>query len=491
MIDRRTVFEIHRLKNEGLNIQKIGKKLRIDWKTVRKYLENPDPPKHVVNRPGKLDLFKEEIDRLLKKDEDVSAVVIKQRLDKMGFNGGLTIVKGYLQTIRKKNFQQAYIRFESKPGKQMQIDWGHFGCLSYDGAKRKLYVLAVIECHSRMLYVEFTHSQKQEVLHQCLINALIFFGGSPEEIVVDNMLTAVTERQGSLIRFNERFLDFLRPFKIVPRACNVRSPQEKGKVENSIKYIRRNFWPLRTFTDLRDVQIQAMHWLDTIANKRIHQTTGERPNERFARDMLNSLPDFSSDYRETCCLKVYKDFAVRFDGNVYSVPPWIVGKDVILKADLSKITIYYHDKKIATHSRSWKRKERIEIPSHKEQVKKLHNKLWQDKQVSVFLSLGEDAADYLQSLVKAGLPIKKNVSKLLSLKDEYGVSSLAFAIRKAQLHRAYGADYIENILYQEMTPRNQHPPVKLKDESLNRIRLNEPSLADYDAYVIKRRHKDD
>ncbi len=491
MIDRRTVFEIHRLKNEGLSIQKISKKLQIAWNTVQKYLEDPDPPKNVISRPSKLDPFKDEIERLLAINGDVSAVVIKQHLDAMEFDGGITIVKDYLQTIRKKNPPQAFIRFESKPGEQIQIDWGHFGSLSYDGTNRKLYVLAVIECHSRMLYVEFTHSQKQEALHQCLINAFIFFGGSPKKIVVDNMLTAVTERQGSLIRFNERFLDFLRPFKTVPHACNVRSPQEKGKVENSIKYIRRNFWPLRTFTNLSDVQTQAMHWLDTVANDRIHQTTGERPKDRFIREKLNPLPDLLPDYRETCCLKVYKDFAVRFDGNVYSVPPWAVGKDVILKANLSKITIYYQDKRIATHSRSWKRKERIEIPGHKEQVKKLHKRLWQDKQVSAFLSLGEDAADYLQSLVKAGLPIKKNVSKLLSLKDKYGASSLAFAIRKAQLHRAYGADYIENILYQEMTPRNQHPPVKLKDESLNRIRLNEPSLADYDAYVIKRGRKDD
>ncbi|MCK5784477.1 MAG: IS21 family transposase [Desulfobacterales bacterium] len=491
MIDRQTVFEIHRLKNEGLNIQKISEKLQIAWKTVQKYLEDPDPPKNVINRPSKLDPFKEEIERLLAINEDVSAVVIKQRLDEMEFDGGITIVKDYLQTIRKKNPPQAFIRFESKPGEQIQIDWGHFGSLSYDGTNRKLYVLAVIECHSRMLYVEFTHSQKQEALHQCLINAFIFFGGSPGKIVVDNMLTAVTERQGSLIRFNERFLDFLRPFKTVPHACNVRAPQEKGKVENSIKYIRRNFWPLRTFTDLGDVQTQALHWLDTVANKRIHQTTGERPEERLVRDKLIPLPELLPDTKETSNLKVHKDFAVRFDGNIYSVPPWTVGKDVILKADFYRITIYYKDKRIATHSRSWKRKERIEIPGHKEQVKKLHNKLWQDKQVSVFLSLGEDAADYLQSLVQAGLPIKKNVSKLLKLKDEYGASSVAFAIRKAQQYRAYGADYIENILYQEMTPINQHPPVQLKNELLNRIRLNEPSLAEYDAYIIKKETKDD
>jgi len=76
---------------------------------------------------------------------------------------------------------------------------------------------------------------------------------------------------------------------------------------------------------------------------------------------------------------------------------------------------------------------------------------------------------------------------LLALKDEYGSSSLMEAIRRATAHNAYGADYIQNILYQEMTPLRVHLPVKLDQEELNRIRLEEPSLAEYDAFAIKRR----
>jgi hypothetical protein len=124
-------------------------------------------------------------------------------------------------------------------------------------------------------------------------------------------------------------------------------------------------------------------------------------------------------------------------------------------------------------------------------VRKLKKKLWQDKQIVVFSSLGQEALHYLEALVEAQQPIKKNVSRILCLKDEYGVISLVYAIKKALVHKAYGADYIENILYQEMTPKNHHQPVRLKDEALNRIRLTEPSLAEYDAYILKRRHNDD
>jgi hypothetical protein len=119
--------------------------------------------------------------------------------------------------------------------------------------------------------------------------------------------------------------------------------------------------------------------------------------------------------------------------------------------------------------------------------------LWQDKQIALFSSLGPEARDFLQALVDANQPIKKNVSRLLRLKDDYGAPCLIQAIKKALLHRAYGAQYIENILYQEMTPHPQHPPVKLKDKELNHIRLPEPSLSEYDAYILKNKKekKDD
>jgi hypothetical protein len=83
-------------------------------------------------------------------------------------------------------------------------------------------------------------------------------------------------------------------------------------------------------------------------------------------------------------------------------------------------------------------------------------------------------------------PLKKSVTKLLALKEEYGTHALVDALQRATRHQAYGAHYIENILYQEMTPQRQHPPVRLKHPALNCIRLEEPSLEAYDAFVIKR-----
>ena len=489
MIDQRTIFEIHRLANEGVSIRRVAKALSLSRKTVAKYIRDPNPKRPIAKRASKLDPFKEEIKRMLEIHHKASAVVILQRIASLGFEGEITILRDYLRKIRgRSKKRQPFIRFESLPGQQCQIDWGHFGSLSYGNTTRKLYCMAVIESYSRLLYLEFTYSQRQETLHRCLLNAFRFFHGTPRELVHDNMLTAVIEREGPLIRFNEAFLQFLMPFKIVPVACNVAQPHEKGKVEKgAIHYIRYNFWPLRSFRDLKDLQAQANHWRDHVANVRVHSTTGEKPIDRFECEAMRPLPDLLADCRDTAICKVYSDFSIRFDGNSYTVPPWAIDKGVVAKADHHTLTVYFRDKPIATHERSWERRKRIELSSHREAARKEQRKIWRSQELGAFISLGEAAKTYIEHLTATNQPIKKDLKKLLALKDEYGPYALIEAIKKANVHNAYGAHYIENILYQEMTPKRHHPPVKVKQENLNRIRLEEPSLAHYDALVIKRR----
>jgi len=184
---------------------------------------------------------------------------------------------------------------------------------------------------------------------------------------------------------------------------------------------------------------------------------------------------------------VHKDFSIRFDTNAYSTPPWAIGKKVTVKASQKSVSIYHRDKKIADHLRCWEKKQRVEISTHVEQVKKMKRKLWEDRNIVCFISHGERFRDYLNALAGQRQPIKQTVSKLLRLIDQYGVASLNIAIQKAMKHKAYGAEYIENILYQEMMPQNKHLPVKLKNEQLNQIRLPEPNLTEYDALALKRR----
>jgi hypothetical protein len=151
--------------------------------------------------------------------------------------------------------------------------------------------------------------------------------------------------------------------------------------------------------------------------------------------------------------------------------------------------VYLGEKRISVHPRCWQRKQRIETPTHRQQVKKLRKRLWHDQQVAAFISLGPVAVDYLEALGDAGQPIKKQVKRLLVLNDRYGAEALIRALEHAAAAKAWGADYVENIVHQQAAPKNELLPVKLKDESLNRIRLQRPSLAEYDAHILERSKK--
>jgi hypothetical protein len=130
----------------------------------------------------------------------------------------------------------------------------------------------------------------------------------------------------------------------------------KGKVERAgIGHARQNFWPLREFTDLADVNRQAREWRDQVANQRLHRETRQRPIDRFQPDALRLLPTILPDYRDSVEALVHKDMRVQFDGNRYCVPPRFVGRRITLKADSGSVTIYDRFQEIVAYPRCWRR----------------------------------------------------------------------------------------------------------------------------------------
>jgi TonB family protein len=197
------------------------------WHTIRKYLDAPAQGPAQRTRTSKLDPFKITIADWLEKDATVTGTVIEQRLRPLGYTGGPTILRDYLQKARPQSKPtRAFVRMEPTPGERFEVDWGHFGALDYSGDKRKLYAFALVEAHSRILYLEFTHSQSFETFVRCHIHAFAALGGVAREIAYDNLATAVAEHDGRLVRFLSPFLGFAREYVfaqrgVMDRACEL------------------------------------------------------------------------------------------------------------------------------------------------------------------------------------------------------------------------------------------------------------------------------
>ena len=161
MLTTDQINDLHRLYwSEHWPIRKIERHLKMCWKTIKKYLDAPAQGPVKRQRISKLDPFKDQIAEWLEKDPHASAAVIEQRLRPLGYPGGSSILQVYVQRVRPQlKAKRAFVRMEPLAGERFEVDWGHFGSLDYSGDQRKLYAFALVDAHSRMLYVEFTHSQ--------------------------------------------------------------------------------------------------------------------------------------------------------------------------------------------------------------------------------------------------------------------------------------------------------------------------------------------
>jgi transposase len=494
MLSSQQVSEIHRLRQQQeWSERRIARHLGISRNTVSQYLSQSGDPasaraQSLARRSSKLDPFKPLIDEWLAADGSVSARVVLQKLQRTvaGFDCGYTLVKDYLQSRRPRRTPRAYARMEPLAGERFEADWAHFDSLDYGGEKRKLYAFCMVECHSRLLYAEFTHSQSLEAFLRCHIHAFRFFQGVAGEIWYDNLASAVAERDGNLIRFNPRLYAFAKLYRFTPRACHLAAGWEKGKVERAIGYLRQNFWPLRVFSGLADANGQLRQWLEETANQRKHAETRDTPRDRFRPDCLRPLPDIDADYRDIASPLVHKDLRLWFDGNRYCAPPSAVGRRITVKADESAVTLYQQERELACYPRCWSRAQTIGADRFRHailaQLPAVAKSAAQQRLVQL---IGGGIEDYLRGIADSGArSLHRQIQELLVLARDFGPAEVAAAIDRALEAKAFGADYVGNILRQSLAPRALQPPLTLKQRSLLELVPDPLSLTAYDELLL-------
>jgi transposase len=355
------------LSAQGKSIQDIAIQLRIARNTVRKYLRHPEfvaMPHPRPNRHSKLDPFKEQVKQWINEDHCYNCETMLPRLLTMGYTGSLSVLKAFVHPLRPPaGGHYPVVRYETKPGEQVQFDWGEF-VFEQDGAPRKLYGFSAILCYSRMRFVTFVKRCDAPTMIRCLMEAFEYFGGLPKAALTDRMKSVLLDMQDKVPRWNPLFADFMASIGVAPRVCKAYTPQTKGKVERTVGFVKQSFWAGVAFTDIDDLNRQAHVWCERI-NGRVHRTTHERPKERREQEPLAPLPTaFAWERFATEERKVSWDGYFSYDGILYGLPssPPVAGSVVQVREQYGVLRVWSQGQLLAEWAKRQESQTHIEHP---------------------------------------------------------------------------------------------------------------------------------
>jgi len=485
MIDYATYCRIRSLhQEEKLRVGQIATQLQLDQKTVRHWLRHDYHQAPRPNRTSRLDPYKPRIKAWLEA-HDLSAQQILQRLREEGLQIGYTVVREYVRRVRPKPVK-AFLSLHFCPGECLQVDWGSWGFIPIGSTRRRLSFFVAVLCYSRMLYVEFTLGQSQEHFLSCHENAFRFFGGVPESVMVDNCKTAVLSHPlGQPAQFNPRYLDFASHHDFKIRACGVRRANEKGRVENAVKFVQGNFLRGLELPPWAALNPATRHWLETIANVRLHGHTHQTPLALFESEKtkLKPLSALPYDVATVRSLPVNSRFRVIFETNRYSVPAHLAGATLVVKTYPERLLFCYQDQCVAEHPRSYDRHQDFEHPDHAQPLLAQRHKAREQQRVQRFLNLCPQAPDYYEQLQQRRLNARHHVQKILALVEIYGTDRVTRALQDAHQYQAYSCEYVANLLEQRQRPLPEPGALHLTRASdLLELDLPEPDLSVYDPH---------
>jgi transposase len=372
MQDPEAVAAMLRLSALGWGSKRIARELGCNRATVKRYLTlggwAPYAPRPRRGRLVGLEGWLQE--RFVQ--HRGNADVVRQELEhEHGIVVSLRTVERAVQGHRRelRALARATVRFETPPGKQLQVDFGETGVPIGDERVRVFLFVATLGYSRRPYVAAFLH-ERQASWFAGLEGAFTHFGGVPEEVLLDNPRALVTRHdvRTRTVTFNERFLAFARHWGFRPRACAPYRARTKGKDESGVGYVKHNAIAGRAFASWAALEAHLARWLREVADQRIHGTTEQRPIERFLRDEaaalqpLNERPSFIA-VRELS-RRVQSDACVEVDTNAYSVPWRLIGEAVRVEVTGDHVRVFHGATVIAAHPYTVGRRQRIVDPAH-------------------------------------------------------------------------------------------------------------------------------
>jgi len=439
---------------EHWKIGTIAQQLGLHADTVRHAIEVERFHPAERLRSSVLDPYLEFVRQTLDQHPRLRATRLHQMIRDRGYTGSIEQLRRAVARLRPRQ-TEAFLRLHTFPAEQAQADWAHFGHVMVGRARRPLSCFVITLAWSRALYLEFFFDQMMENFLRGHIHAFDSFSGVPRVILYDNLRSAVLERRGDQIHFNPRLLELAAHYHFVPRPCQVRAGNQKGRVERAIRYVRDSFWAGRTFTTLEECNRQALEWRDRVAHQRQWPSDHTRAVElAFTEERPRLLPlplhPFHTD--RLVAVRSAKTIYVRFDLNDYSIPPSAVGRPLTLAASATEVRILDGQAEIARHRRSYDRQQFVLDPAHQEALLQVKRKALHSTPGGRLAQAAPECEKLLDLAFAAGESAGSQTAQLLQLLDSYGSPAFRLAVIEALARGTPRASSVAFLLRKQRRP---------------------------------------
>jgi Mu transposase, C-terminal domain len=253
-------------------------------------------------------------------------------------------------------------------------------------------------------------------------------------------------------------------------------------VENGVGYVKKNFLAGLELPDFSALNPAARHWLDTVANVRLHGETREQPTVLWQteRPALRPVPLQPFDIATVSQVRASRQFRITVETNRYSVPAQYAGHALTLKTYPDRLCVYLGDQLIARHARRYDRHLDVEDPDHPKPLLEQRKKARDHKVFMRFLALSPRAEAYYLQLEARRLNPHHHVRKIVALSDIYTPEAVARAMEDAFVYEAFSSEYIANLVEQRArcTPEASALHLTRRGDLLD-VRLAPPDLSIY------------
>jgi transposase len=438
---------------------------------LRSIVEAAYPRKYPPQERSTAEPYRVEIEAMVRLGAEPRAIYDKLRLDEPELDVSYHAIKRLCRRLRKARPVRegdVALHVVTKPGDVAQVDFGYIGrVLDEDGVLRKAWVFVLVLGHSRAMYAHVVFDQRAVTWQHLHCLAFEALGGVPHTLVPDNLKAAVILAAfglGDDKTLNRSYRELARHYDFIVDPTPAYSPEKKGKVESGVSYLKRSFCRPRDLTilTLQQVNDELTKWVDEIANRRTHGTTGRVPAEQFAEDLAVFHPLPQARYTPVVWrkAKVHRDGHVCFDRRLYSVPWTLLGKEVWLRATPSTVDIRHDDERVATHPRSEQRRttDPLHLPAGRAELLRRDRGHWQERADAI----GPETGAYVRDVFASDRALSKlsTVQKIVLHLESFERQRAEGAARRAAHYASYGYGSLKRILEQglDLLPLDEVSP---------------------------------